>query len=590
MGAGPAAHGGVLPAMGRRTPAAGRVERSAGRKKFFMERIKIKIFISSFALLAFLAGCFFLSSKKDASKDAQEFGVELPAVFSDPIKIVSSDAALLIKPLGASRAQAEERLTGGVREIRYVGGYSQTDAVEKVYGTKIKEELVLKGAGHPGEFSYSVNFKDFKYRIDEQGNIEFYALERGEGQPEALVRIFRITAPFMIDADQVKSSTKDVKVSISGNILKIVPSAQWIKKHKYPIVLDPSVEIAVLNIYSHPLQGEEWIVSFTTRGKADFSIIPNDEATVKEDEFSELWCGNQKRTPQILAGDTIFYKDWQCADVGRVVHKTLKGGDHTLRFEFGDEIAYAYNHFSGDHKYAWSENAGWLNASSTYEKIALAADGLTGYMWGENIGWVKLDYDGIAGAANTSETDWGVTNDGHGNLGGYAWGENIGWVNFHPDSSQVKINPDTDRLTGFAWSENIGWINFGHGLHNYEIEFNDAPLTTTYAASNIGSRTATLNGRALRMTSDITERGFKYGLTEADAWSISESGSFGSQDFKLVIENLTASTTYYFRAYAINAEGTNYGEYASFNTEAVQKGSPIILKEKTILKKKTILK
>ena len=92
--------------------------------------------------------------------------------------------------------------------------------------------------------------------------------------------------------------------------------------------------------------------------------------------------------------------------------------------------------FSGDHKWAWAENTGWFNFQPTHEGVTVADDGLTGYLWAENIGWVKLDYDGIPGATNTTSTNWGVTNDGNGNLGGYAWGENVGWIKF--DHSQTK--------------------------------------------------------------------------------------------------------------------------------------------------------
>lgn len=90
----------------------------------------------------------------------------------------------------------------------------------------------------------------------------------------------------------------------------------------------------------------------------------------------------------------------------------------------------------------------------------MSATGVTGYVWLENVGWVQLDYDGVAGATNTTSTNWGVINDGNGNLGGYAWGENIGWINFHPTNSQVIISGG--NFSGYAWSENIGWIKFDH--------------------------------------------------------------------------------------------------------------------------------
>lgn len=140
--------------------------------------------------------------------------------------------------------------------------------------------------------------------------------------------------------------------------------------------------------------------------------------------------------------------------------------------------------FSGDYKWAWGENIGWLNFQPTDEGVTVANDGLTGYLWAENVGWIKLDYDGTPGATNTTSTNWGVTNDGSGNLGGYAWGENIGWVNFNPTDSQVTIDGNGD-FSGYAWAENIGWIKFDHTQTSYTLQttwsssVNTAPTITS---------------------------------------------------------------------------------------------------------------
>jgi len=117
--------------------------------------------------------------------------------------------------------------------------------------------------------------------------------------------------------------------------------------------------------------------------------------------------------------------------------------------------------------YAWGENIGWVNFNpKDGGGVTVADDGLIGYIWAENVGWIQLDYDGTAGALNTTSTNWGVTNDGHGNLGGYAWGENIGWINFHSSNSQVLIDT-SGNFSGYAWSENVGWIEFNHAQTNY---------------------------------------------------------------------------------------------------------------------------
>ena len=65
--------------------------------------------------------------------------------------------------------------------------------------------------------------------------------------------------------------------------------------------------------------------------------------------------------------------------------------------------------------------------------------------------------------------DFGVINDGHGNLSGYAWGQGIGWISFSSKTQDkrvgpseeygVTIDPATGKFSGRAWG-NDGWIEF----------------------------------------------------------------------------------------------------------------------------------
>jgi hypothetical protein len=113
-------------------------------------------------------------------------------------------------------------------------------------------------------------------------------------------------------------------------------------------------------------------------------------------------------------------------------------------------------------KYAWSENAGWLNFRPTGGGVTIYSDHLEGYAWAENVGWVKLGADSGGGNpyyANTTSGNWGVNHDGSGNLSGYAWGENIGWIHFAPPGGGVTIDPASGEFDGYAWAENVGWIH-----------------------------------------------------------------------------------------------------------------------------------
>ncbi|MCX6759687.1 MAG: fibronectin type III domain-containing protein [Candidatus Nealsonbacteria bacterium] len=97
-----------------------------------------------------------------------------------------------------------------------------------------------------------------------------------------------------------------------------------------------------------------------------------------------------------------------------------------------------------------------------------------------------------------------------------------------------------------------------------------APTVTTATTSPVYVRSAVANGN---VTDDgggiVTTRGFKYGLTETDTWSVSETGSFGEGAYSLNLTNLEPNTTYYVRAHATNGKGTSYGSYVSFTTDAL---------------------
>jgi hypothetical protein len=123
---------------------------------------------------------------------------------------------------------------------------------------------------------------------------------------------------------------------------------------------------------------------------------------------------------------------------------------------------------SDDGRYAWAENAGWIDAAPAgCGECGVQVDDfeLSGWAWGENIGWVSLSCDNTASCATA---DYGVANDGTGALSGFAYAENVGWLSFSCDTTSscatadygVSIDPDTGKFTGFAWGENIGWVNF----------------------------------------------------------------------------------------------------------------------------------
>jgi len=136
-------------------------------------------------------------------------------------------------------------------------------------------------------------------------------------------------------------------------------------------------------------------------------------------------------------------------------------------------VVYAAGNIDSTNKWAWAGNAGWLNFNPTHGGgVTVYADHLEGYAWAENIGWVRLGTYTSGGThtyANDATGNYGVNNDGSGNLSGYAWSTNAGWVNFNPSHGQVTIDPATGQFDGYAWAENVGWIHFRNDAPAYGV-------------------------------------------------------------------------------------------------------------------------
>ncbi len=116
-------------------------------------------------------------------------------------------------------------------------------------------------------------------------------------------------------------------------------------------------------------------------------------------------------------------------------------------------------------RFAWSENAGWMNASpSNGVGAVIHFDGnnsfLSGCVWCENAGYVSLASSSAGPFANTQSNNWGVNMNGDWQLSGFGWSESLGWINFAPSGAPVIVDCLSGRFRGKAWSENAGWLTF----------------------------------------------------------------------------------------------------------------------------------
>ncbi len=103
-------------------------------------------------------------------------------------------------------------------------------------------------------------------------------------------------------------------------------------------------------------------------------------------------------------------------------------------------------------------------------------------------------------------------------------------------------------------------------------------LVNTLNASITGKTYTNLNASVIENEeSDITERGFEYGVNTNYGNSVSEllndDEIFGVGEYFLSITGLTCNTTYHYRAYIVNPFDTNYGDDVTFTTSSCSNSS-----------------
>jgi hypothetical protein len=118
-------------------------------------------------------------------------------------------------------------------------------------------------------------------------------------------------------------------------------------------------------------------------------------------------------------------------------------------------------------RYAYGANLGWMDWRGDTNNGAVIGEYVcSGYIYSANVGWINLGSGSPANGIyyqNNSAADFGVTNDGLGNLRGYAYGANIGLINFE-NTGAPKVDLLTGKLSGSVWSANCGWISLSNAV------------------------------------------------------------------------------------------------------------------------------
>jgi hypothetical protein len=124
-------------------------------------------------------------------------------------------------------------------------------------------------------------------------------------------------------------------------------------------------------------------------------------------------------------------------------------------------------------KYAYGANLGWCDwRGDTNHGAVIGEYVCSGYLYSANVGWINLGGGSPANGIyyqNLSTNDFGVNQDGLGNLRGYAWGANVGWINFE-NAGAPKVDLFTGHLSGYIYSANCGWISLSNTVAHVQTD------------------------------------------------------------------------------------------------------------------------
>ena len=286
----------------------------------------------------------------------------LPGSLSDPITVSSSQdnstQPFQMYLIGAASLAQGER---NGNKISYDNALPHTRVEYNITDNGLKENIVLKETGHANKFRYALNLENYDAKVTGTRQVDIFA--KGHAG-DAMYRKFSLLAPVMTDANGTTSQGLEFK--LNKNILTLSIDKQWLKTATYPVVVDPTISVTVLNVYSHPTQGTNWNVDFTTSGTSDLTISQADQSTVGDTSFSSMSCGSQNISPDIISTSTVTFLNWSCADIGHSAYYVNLTGKHHLIFSFGGQTADAFNSAKswtgGAGTSNWEDGANWSPA------------------------------------------------------------------------------------------------------------------------------------------------------------------------------------------------------------------------------------
>jgi len=150
-------------------------------------------------------------------------------------------------------------------------------------------------------------------------------------------------------------------VAYDTNNDSLYDTIEWVAPHLSNQTFE--IIINILNVYSHPTLNGNWTIDFQTNGSTNLTItatnysnykeIPttwtNNDETGYELKFLTITCGNNSLNYTWIGNNcintecSVLVENYSCNETGKLTSKELKVGEHVLRFNYGNNIAYAFN-------------------------------------------------------------------------------------------------------------------------------------------------------------------------------------------------------------------------------------------------------
>lgn len=145
--------------------------------------------------------------------------------------------------------------------------------------------------------------------------------------------------------------------------------------------------------------------------------------------------------------------------------------------------------------WAWNDIVGWIDFyQGGSSDVWVASNATTTGYASSSAGDISLDCATTRNGPICAQSNYGVYNDGSGNLSGWGWSDQYGWISFwcrnHDPACtpnyRVVIDGGSGHFSGWAWNDIIGWISFNCADlgSNYCQSVSDYKVATSWRANS----------------------------------------------------------------------------------------------------------